>query len=263
MARKQSPAAPGKATDTFRRGSAFLQREAKTQVVCEAKYKFRKDDDVHWQPRGARQPERSGDSPALLLPNKPGQTAKASPQGERGGVHQFYTSSCDVRCFVEMLTSYTALRGRTFLQSEASPQVVSAAKDNSRIYDPANGSGGCLPASSLCGVRFAEKDRAYAQAIVKSTKFVEPHGGTGHRDTASSKSEATLPSMKGNRGDISIYGKDKGARQERTFDLATRALRVRLRWQQPKLSNATTRRQSSAKFVLGVVLGLWQHPRKP
>jgi len=83
-------------------------------------------------------------------------TAKGSPQGERGGVHQFYTPSCVVRCLVEMLAPYTALRDSAFLQSEASPQVVSVAKDNGRIYDPACGSGGMF---------------------VQSEKFVESHGG--------------------------------------------------------------------------------------
>ena len=58
-------------SDTALRGSAFLQSEAKPQVVSEAKDNFRKDDDVRGQPSGARS------------------TAKGSPQGERGGVHQF------------------------------------------------------------------------------------------------------------------------------------------------------------------------------
>jgi len=58
-------------SDTALRGSAFLQSEAKPQVVSEAKDNFRKDDDVRWQPSGARQ------------------IAKGNPQGERGGVHQF------------------------------------------------------------------------------------------------------------------------------------------------------------------------------
>jgi len=56
----------------------------------------------------------------------------------------------------------------------------------------------------------------------------------------------------GKLGDISIYGQDslsaaatdevKWARRQRPFGLATRARRVRLRRQQPKQSNATTRR---------------------
>ncbi len=61
-----------------------------------------------------------------------------------------------MRCLVEMLAPYTALRGSAFLQSEASPQVVSAAKDKGRIYDPACGSGGMF---------------------VQSEKFAESHGG--------------------------------------------------------------------------------------
>lgn len=39
------------------------------------------------------------------------QTAKGSPQGGRGGVHQFYSPSCVVRCLVEMLAPY---RGRIY-----------------------------------------------------------------------------------------------------------------------------------------------------
>jgi len=41
--------------NTALRGSAFLQREAKPQVVSEAKDNFRKDDDVHRQPGEVRQ----------------------------------------------------------------------------------------------------------------------------------------------------------------------------------------------------------------
>ncbi len=74
--------------------------------------------------------------------------AAGSPKGERGGVHQFYSSSCVVRRLVEPvpirkdLAPYTALRDSAIPQSEATQQVVSAAKDNGRIYGPACGSGG-------------------------------------------------------------------------------------------------------------------------
>lgn len=51
--------------------SVFLQREASLRVGSAAKDNFRKDDDVRWQPNGASS------------------TAQGSPQGERGGVHQF------------------------------------------------------------------------------------------------------------------------------------------------------------------------------
>jgi len=74
------------------------------------------------------------------------------------------------------------------------------------------------------------------------SNFGETHGGTALRDSASSKSEAILRSLKGHRGDISICGQDKWARRQRPFGLAKRARRVRLRRQQPKQSNATTRR---------------------
>ena len=56
------------------------------------------------------------------------------------------------------------------------------------------------------------------------------------------KSEATLPGLKGNRGDISIYGQDKWTRRQRQFGLAKRVRRVRLRRQQPKQTTATTHR---------------------
>ncbi len=131
-------------------------------------------------------------------------TQFASAEGKNGG--QFYTPSCVVRLLVEMLAPYTALRGSAFLQSEASPQVVSAAKDNGRIYDPACGSGGSLPASRLCGVRFAEKDRAIAQSVVQSEKFVESHGGK--------------------LGDISVYGQESNATTRRLaiMNLAIRGI---------------------------------------
>jgi type I restriction enzyme M protein len=150
-------------------------------------------------------------------------TTIGSPEGWRGGANQFYTPSCVVRCLVEMLAPNTALRGSAYLQSEATPQVVSAAKDKGRIYDPACGSGGMF--ASLrppCGMRFARRKRASARGIVQSEKFVESHGDK--------------------LGDISIYGQDKWARRQRPFGLAKRARRVRLRGQQPKQSNATTRR---------------------
>ncbi len=87
--RRQDNPMPFNDSDTALRGSAFLQSEASPQVVSEAKDNFRKGDDVRWQPSGARQPERSGDSPACFSSKTPGQIAKGNPQGERGGVHQF------------------------------------------------------------------------------------------------------------------------------------------------------------------------------
>ncbi len=66
--------------------------------------------------------------------------------------------------------------------------------------------------------------------FVQSEKFVESHGGK--------------------LGDISIYGQDKWARRQRPFGLATRARRVRLLRQQPKQSNATTRRLAVMNLAL-------------
>ena len=154
------------------------------------------------------------------------QTAKGSPQGERGGVHQFYTPSCVVRCLVEMLAPYTALRGSAFLQSEASSQVVSAAKDKGRIYDPACGSGG-NPRHSERRSEAETASRRLPAGRAQRGNFVEFHGGPDQRDSASSKREATHPGLKGNRGDISIYGQDKWVLSPRPFGLATRARRVR------------------------------------
>ena len=57
-------------------------------------------------------------------------------------------------------------------------------------------------------------------------KFVESHGGTGQRDSASLQSEATLPGLKGNRGDISIYGQESNATTRRlaVMNLALRGI---------------------------------------
>lgn len=87
---------------------------------------------------------------------------KERPKGERGGVHQFYTPSCVVRCLVEMLAPYKG-----------------------RIYDPACGSGGMF---------------------VQSEKFVESHGGK--------------------LGDISIYGQESNATTRRlaVMNLAIRGI---------------------------------------
>jgi hypothetical protein len=110
-----------------------------------------------WQPSGARS------------------TAKDSPQGERGGVHQFG------------VPPKTALRDSAFLQREASPQLVSEAKDNGRIYDPACGSGGSLPASRLFRVCFAEKDVAIAQGGVQSEIRSEATSSRPQRETQPSR----------------------------------------------------------------------------
>ena len=83
----------------------------------------------------------------------------------------------------------TAMRGSAFFQTKANTHIVCEAKDNGRIYDPACGSGASLPASRLCGVRFAEKDRAIAQGVVQSEKFVESHGGVAKCEVRSASVE--------------------------------------------------------------------------
>ena len=106
-------------------------------------------------------------------------TAKGSPQGERRGVHQFHTPSCVVRLLVEMLTPYTGLRGSAFLQSEASPQVASSAKDNGRIYDPACGSGGV----AKCEVRSASVEVKKSRPFVIRNSSFGISLGPEHADT--------------------------------------------------------------------------------
>jgi type I restriction enzyme M protein len=114
---------------TALRCSAFLQSEAKQQVVSEAKDNFRKDDDVRWQWSGATWTTRKG-----------------CPEGERGGVHQFgvppkgNANFAWVQHFIHHLAPQTAQRDSAFLQSKASPQVVSEAKDNMAGFVLANGS---------------------------------------------------------------------------------------------------------------------------
>ena len=55
--------------------------------------------------------------------------------------------------------------------------VEMLARYKGRIYDPACGSGGSLPAGSrLRRIRFAQRDRAIAHGGVQSEKFVESLG---------------------------------------------------------------------------------------
>ncbi|WP_395718835.1 N-6 DNA methylase [Prosthecobacter sp.] len=90
-----------------------------------------------------------------------------------------------------------------------------------RIYDPACGSGG-ISRNSESRSEAETASRRLPVGRAQRGNFVESHGGK--------------------LGDISIYGQDKWARRQRPFGLAKRARRVRLRRQQPKQSNATTRR---------------------
>ena len=68
--------------------------------------------------RGEAEPERSGDSPACFVSTTSGHTAKGSPQGERGGVHQLG------------VPPKTALRCSANIKPKGTPRVVSEAKDN-------------------------------------------------------------------------------------------------------------------------------------
>ncbi len=73
--------------DTALRESAFLPTGGKPQVMTERQDNLRNNLDAA-EPSGARQPERSGDSPAYFISKGPGQTAASSPEGERGGANQ-------------------------------------------------------------------------------------------------------------------------------------------------------------------------------
>ena len=91
-------------------------------------------------------------------------TAKGSPQGERGCVHQFYMPSCVVRCLVEMLAPYKG-----------------------RIYDPACGSGGmfaCLPAMRSRMLVFCPTPASLGLGLVRlerGTKLLCDPVNVGHR----------------------------------------------------------------------------------
>ena len=91
--------------------------------------------------------------------------------------------------------------------------------NKAKIYDPCCGSGGSLPASRPCGVRFAERDLAPALGIVQSINFVESHHG--------------------NTKDISVYGQDQWARGAHSRR-AKHARRVRERRKLPNQFTATT-----------------------
>ena len=60
----------------------------------------------------------------------------------------------------------------------------------------------------------------------------------------------SLSAAKGNRASISVYGQGKLTQRQRLFGLAQRARRVRLRGQQPRQSNATTRRLAVANLAI-------------
>ena len=93
MARTKSPTSDSAAAIGFEatalRDGAFLQTGGTMQVMAERQDNFRKDDDVRWQPSGANRSAAEIAEPILLLARRGESTAKGSPQGERGGVHQF------------------------------------------------------------------------------------------------------------------------------------------------------------------------------
>ncbi len=60
-------------SDTARRGCVFFQSEAKPQVVSEAQDNSRKDDDVRWQPSGARQIAKGNPQGEAFINSRPAQ----------------------------------------------------------------------------------------------------------------------------------------------------------------------------------------------
>ena len=140
-------------------------------------------------------------------------------------------------------------RGRSEAEGEGSQNTHRSVDLLGRVYEyfltrfaSAEGKNGGQFYTPSCVVRCLVemlapyKGRIYDPAcgsggmFVQSEKFVESHGGK--------------------LGDISIYGQDKWARRQRPFGLAPRARRVRLRRQQPKQSNATTRRLAVMNLAL-------------
>jgi type I restriction enzyme M protein len=139
--------------------------------------------------------------------------------------------------------------GRQGDEGQASPKTHRSVDILGRVYEyfltmfaSAEGKNGGQFYTPSCVVRLLVemlapyKGRIYDPAcgsggmFVQSEKFVESHGGK--------------------LGDISIYGQDKWARRQRSFGLAKRARRVRLRRQQPKQSNATTRRLAIVNLAI-------------
>lgn len=82
------------------------------------------------------------------------------------------------------------------------------------------------------------------------SRIYDPNLGSATAHAGFVQSEKFVESQGGKQGDITIYGQDKWARRQRPFGLATRARRVRLRRQQPKQSNATTRRLASMNLAI-------------
>jgi hypothetical protein len=91
-------------SNTVLRDSALHKREAKLQVVSEAKDNFRTDEDVRWQWSGA-----------IWITER-------CPESERRGVHQFGVPPKPARCD-------SANRS-----PDGMPQFVSEARDNNAIF---------------------------------------------------------------------------------------------------------------------------------
>ena len=102
-------------SDTALRGSAFLQSEAKMQVVSEAKNNMA----GFVLANGSMSSNQSGDCPARSASLQP----KAKPQSQ--------PRQRDIRrALIEADLVDTALRDSALPQSEATPQVLSKAKNN-------------------------------------------------------------------------------------------------------------------------------------
>lgn len=147
-------------SDTALRNSAFLQTGGTLQAMTERHDNFRKDDDVRWQPSGARL------------------TAKGSPQGERGGVHQFGVPPKGNANFarVQHFTHHLAPQGMAGF-------VLSNGNMSS------NQSGGC-PARSTMRTPIAKPQNRPRQRDIHRALIKADIVDAAMRDRASSQSEA-------------------------------------------------------------------------
>ncbi len=98
------------------------------------------------------------------------------------------------------------------------------------------------PADSTANLGFEAKLWLAADKLRNNMDAAEPSGARQTVHSTARRGSAANQYKHAFIHESSIYGQDKCARRQRPFGLAKRARRVRLRGQQPKQSNATTRR---------------------
>jgi hypothetical protein len=123
--------------------------------------------------------------------------------------------------------------GGEAVDKAANNMDAAADRHDGHIHSPPSGSGGSLPASWRCSVRFAKEDGVIMEGDVRSENVAKSHGG--------------------NVDEISIYAQDKSVRRQRPSGVGKRSPSVGMRVQQSKRSTAITRRLAITNLALRVI----------